>query len=66
MIANNTEEIIAVRVMDRREENRKKYPWAADFVDAVRERWPAAKVKYLGERREEYDFMADRREDSGD
>ena len=52
--------------MDKREENRKKYPWAADFVDAVRERWPAAKVKYLGKRREEYDFMADRREDSGD
>ena len=34
------------------EENRRKYPEAVAFVDAVRKHFPDAKVTYIGEVRE--------------
>lgn len=36
----------------RRQENRRKYPEFAKFVDEVRAHFPGAKVKYLGPLRE--------------
>ena len=42
------------------EENRRRFPEVAAFVDRVREFWPGASVVYLGKTRSNLQPLADR------